>query len=343
MSLNPFQGRGSYPVRYGMYVLRNVTRINVLFGNKTVLGSTSGKIWDQMMEANAITGGNVAITVHGFFRDADRRVQVAAWEIARNVQALIASIPGGIKNGPSLGQMFLWIYSLFTPFQSEIAWQMNMVIKEMEFEHAAEMKDEYAYQITFEKLSWGMLQYTIDLIVSSVAGLLAWKDRGGMTVHSMFQDIENAMGSNRIVGSSVNSNVVNNIVSNVPDSEDVDQESSNNLSYFNVKTSIDGGLDWYEIPFMNVFPQMFSFDFNGHYYETEWRMMSIENEDDGVDYYLRLKLSEDGEVVYIGKIIEKIQYNFRSSIGIYIRDFKISVTDDGMILYTLKGMIADID
>jgi len=344
MSLNPFQGRGEYPVRYGMFVLRNVTRVNVLFGNQTIL-SPAGEWTEQLKEAFQMTGGNVAVTIHGFFRDVDRRVQVATWETMRNVQAMIAHIPGGIEGGPTVGQMLLWTITLFTPLQTELTWQMNMVIKEMEFEQAASMKDEYAYQITFEKLSWGWLQYTIDTIVSIASGFLAYQggDYLGATTHSMLMDLNSAYGADRLVTQQTSQNVIANIASGVSITEDIDQEVSNDLTYFNVKPLIDENLDWYEIPFMNAFPQSFSFDFNGHYYETDWKLMSMENEDGGVDYYLRLKLSEDGEVIYIGKILDKIQYNFKGSIGIYIRNFKISVTSDGMLIYTLKGMIADID
>lgn len=345
MSLNPFQGRGDYPVRYGMFVLRNVTRVNVMFGNQTVLAPASGSAFDQLKESMQITGGNVAVTIHGFFRDRDRRVQVAAWETMRNVQALIAHIPGGPEGGPTIGQMLLWTITLFTPLQTELTWQMNMVIKEMEFEQAATMKDEYAYQITFEKLTWGILQYTIDTIVSVASGFLAYQGGNylGATTHSMLMDLNDAYGADRLVTSLSSPNVISNIVDGVLDTEEIDQETSNNLTYFNVKTAIDGDLDWYEIPFMNAFPQSFSFDFNGHRYETEWKVMSTENESEGVNYYLRLKLSEDGEIVYIGKILEKIQYNFKGSIGIYIRNFKINITNDGMLVFTLKGMIADID
>lgn len=342
-------GRGEFPIRYGFLVLRNVSRVNVLFGNQTII-SPAEEWTDQLKELTTMTGGNLAITVHGYFRGRDRRVQVACWETWRNVQALIAHIPGSYEGSPTVGQLLLWFITLFTPFQSEITWQMNMVIKEMEFEHAATLKNEYAYQITFEKLSFGILQFVIDTIVSAVAGVLAF-DGGnylgasgnGITTSSMFLDVGNARGSDRLISSSVDPNVINTIVSSVNDTEEQGQESSNNLSYYNVKTVVDEDLDWYEMPFMNAFPQTFSFDFNGHYYETEWRLMSIENEDGGFDYNLRLKLTEDEEILYIGKIIEKMQYNFKNNVAIYIRNFKISVSNDGQILYMLRGMISSLD
>ena len=346
-------------VRYGWMVLTDVTDIKEDFANQTIIEPIKVGDFEKWL---GFSGGNVAITVTGFLRGATRRGDKAAWEMMRNIQALLAHIPSPDAmvevSGIGIGQIAL--YFMLTvgvgTFFSEMCGQLSMAIKTMSFEDSSRYKDEYAYAIVFEKLSWGLIQYIIDTIASGVFGMV-------ILPPSVLGEMDNVQTSSPgAIFSSFkeqNSNRYNPIGEDVEvlpdpvsDTNDVGQLTITisddtyefpNIPYiYGIKPDIDRTLEWKVIPFLSMFPQSFSFNLGEHFYESVWKIIDYVDEDDVTTYHIRLELKKNGEYIYLGKLTEKMQFIFDKDLSIYISNFKLSFSSDsGMIIHSISGMIAD--
>jgi hypothetical protein len=335
------------PVVYAWQLLPNVVRVREEFGNQTIIDPIKLTEIDRIA---GFSGGNVAITVTGFLKGRRKRVEKFLMEFVRNAQALMAHIPGQAQ-GVGAGQIVLYAFlSVFGTFISDMCLQTHMAIKTMEFEHSAEIEDTYTYQIVFEKLSWGIFQYVIDLIVSGASIVtLANSSPSVISGFSLENFALEGVGRNVNVGASVQEDVIQSIYDSVENSEEIgqewtvisdpDQDFPNLPRNYHSDTRIDTSLDWRNLPFLSNFPQAFTFNLGGDSYRTEWKVLDEIDENDVVTYHLHLTLSKNGTVVYIGKIAEKIEFRF-DEISFFIRTFEISKSTDGILIHNISGMVA---
>lgn len=348
--MSTFTGTRVKCARYGWLVMTDVTNIKELFANQTVIEPIKFEEFDKWL---GFSGGNVAIEVTGFIRGASQRRIKAVWEIMRNVQALLAHIPGTVLGtGIGYGQISLYVLLTFLgagTFFSKTMTQTSMAIKTMEFEEAGRYQDVIPYSIVFEKLSWGIVQYIIDIAVSVVYGviLLPMRELSDKSPSDVMQSFL-GQNSNRYnpIGDDVeelpdpveDTNEVGQISVSVTD----DSQEFPNIPHIGaVKPDIDRTLEWKVLPFLEVMPQSFSFTLGDDFYESVWKIIDVRDEDGVPEYYIRLELKKNGEYIYLGKITEQMQFIFDKDINIYISNFKISATQDGLISHTITGMIAE--
>jgi hypothetical protein len=334
-------------VRYGPWItVLDVTRINETYGNQTIVETIKGEDWAKCFE---FTGGNVAITLTGYMRGGNKRSTKRLWETMRNVQATLAHIPGEVY-GIGIGNAMLWILSaiIFT-FSSEMCFQTNMVIKTMEFEDAPDHRGMYAYSITLEKLSFGILQFILDLVVNNLVGFIMVDQH---IVRSAGKIAEwNDLKNNLAASENPIDDVVSALPSTVDSSFDVgqvvvtisddSQEFPNYPDNYIIKPDIDRTLEWHEMPFLTSFPQSFSFHLDDKRYEVYFAVFDEINENERIDMYLRAEIKKDDEHIFIGKVMPGMQYVFGGSLSIYVSNFDVSASEDGMMMFSIKGMVAD--
>jgi hypothetical protein len=341
-------------VRYGPLILSHVSNVKESFGNKTIIEPIRFQEFNRYL---GFSGGNVAITVTGWMKGDGRRIQKLWWEAMRNVQAALAHFPGTIPDadgdsGIGFGQIGLYILlTIMFDFHSEMCYQWSMAIKTMEFERSGTTPDEYAYSIVFEKLSWGIFQFIIDSIISVAYGFTILP-RGvsdstkGLSPKATLQSFVDANRSNFTpLGVDVvvlpepvtDTNDIGQLTKVVSD----DTQEFQNIPYvYAVKPDIDRDLEWKKLPFLEVFPQSFTFTIGDDLYEAAWRVMDYTDEDENIIFQLRLELQKNGEYIYLGKITPQMQFIFDSDISIYISNFEISAAEDGFISHTITGMVA---
>jgi hypothetical protein len=337
-------------VRYGPWVtILDVTRINETYGNQTIVETIKGSEWAKAFE---FTGGNVAITLTGYMRGTNKRYIKLLWEGMRNVQAALAHIPGEVMldSGVGIGNTLLWILSsiMFT-FSSEMCFQTNMVIKTMEFEDAPDHRGMYAFSITLEKLSFGILQFVLDLVVNTLVGFIMMDQHLVRSAGKLkdYTDIQaNLAGVENPIGESLSSlpSVVESsfdVGQEVVTISDDSQEFPNYPENYIIKPDIDRTLDWKEMPFLTSFPQSFSFNLDDKRYEVYFAVFDEINENERIDMYLRAEIKKDGEYIFVGKIMSGMQYVFGGSLSIYVANFDVSSSEDGMMMFSIKGMVAD--
>ncbi len=155
----------------------NVTDVKFEAGNKTIIDPIGITDID---ESFGFSGGNVAVTITGFFRGNDRRFKfesILAW---RNWQAFLSHLPGKAPFlGVGLGQLSLYIFlSLFGWLFTEMTVQSHMAIKTITVNDSPSISDAYSYTIVFEKLSFGLLQYLADITISIASGSFTMRDTG---------------------------------------------------------------------------------------------------------------------------------------------------------------------
>lgn len=383
-------------IRYGpILTLSHATNVKEIFANQTILEPIKLDDFDRYLGFN---GGNVAITVTGYLHGERRRLVKMLWESTRNIQAAAAYIPGTVAAGKiGIGQIALYILTLLFTFISDMCFQTNMVIKTMEFEDSPSHRGMYAYSITFEKLSWGIAQFGIDLATSYAWGTnlhrafmpgnksnVKTNINGGGVVQILTDFKSNNSGIFNPVGATI---PVNNlpvvelltydpgeiveIVNMDPDEYTslytiVDSTVSGTTSTGNtllddyrdwlielkdefpilpLKTSVsidyDNTKEWKPLNFLNTFPQSFSFDLDGKNYETFWGVYAFDDGEENPESFLRLELKVDGEYVYCGKILEKIEYRFED-IAVYITNFTIGVTESLNSTFVVTGMVSAI-
>jgi len=293
-------------VMYGPLPLGNVTQIKEAFANQSFREFDK---WQSFGKWMGFHGGNVSITVHGFLRGAFRRQQKSWLEFVRNLQSTLAHIPGnvgaGADNSWGIGNIILYVLSFFFPFSSEMCFQMNMIIKTMEFEHSGHYADEYPYVIVFEKFSFGLLQYILDLVVNACGFLTISSSRfnsgdvaeGGSPDFSLLQTFASNMNQqvslNDIgitqemidnIASSVQTTAttgigVGQLVSRVTDPlEDEPEDSVLNIPRrYNMSSKIDVNQDWFDAPLGETFPQRFSFAIGDKSSSTEISATNVDN------------------------------------------------------------------
>ena len=329
-------------------LLSDVKDIHEVFANETIV---EAKKWNDLKAWFGFSGGNVAITVTGFLRGDNRRYLKAQWELTRNWQALLANIPGEIYNtGMSIGQVILWaIVTFMFPFISDMCYQLSMVIKTMEFEDSPDHNGMYAYSITFEKLSWGIIQFAVDLLLNPNGVFILPTPSGMSGLSALDLAKENMSGADNPVGEIIEADSLPEPVEIsfdlgqlVTTITDVSQEFPNMPESYDIKPDIDRTLEWMKLPFLITFPQSFSFDLGDHRYEMFWGIYDVINDDDDTcSYLLRVKIKKDGEYIYYGKITEQMQFIFGGSINIYISEFTVSQSDDNQMIFSIAGMVAD--
>jgi hypothetical protein len=336
-------------VRYGYWLdIFDVTRINETFGNQTIVESIKHTDYAKMLE---FTGGNVSITITGYMRGSGRRRAKMVWENIRNAQAALAHIPGEAPiTGLGIGNAILWtVAAIFFPFFSDMCFQTCMVVKTMEFEDAPDHRGMYAFSITLEKLSWGIIQFVLDLIVNNIVGEIYMsnhliKQAGEL---QKFADLENNLaGIENPIGDTVSA-----LPSEVESSFDVGQEvttiSDDSQEFFNypenyiIKPDIDRTLEWRKMPFLSSFPQSFSFQLGDHRYDVYFAVYDKINDNEVAETQLRAEIKKNGEYIYLGKIMPGLQYVFNTSLSIYLYNFETSATEDGFMTFSINGMVAD--
>lgn len=414
------------PLNYGVLQFDWVSRINEMFGNQTLISPPKGFL--------EVHGGNVAVTIHGFLRDRNpaaggflnsmnRKQQKNMIELMRNIQGTMAHIPMRIIDlvpdptglnpirkilelifgDTGIGQLALWTFTII-PFtgwlSSEMVFHTNMVIKSMEFEHSAQYADEYAYTISFEKISLGLVQYVVDLIVNMVTGITIIPknrlssvprddgsvSRGGghdyVTNNKMFTGVNDVLVN---INSLTNQQFVDDLADSVapfdPTGQLIDGQSqlqpvsdvngvgttsggltriitlsqdgqmsaittvsddgyANRPNKYKITPRIDTTLEWKRIPFQNALPHSFVFTLGNNNYKMEWKALVTINDEDTPSYYLHLTLTKNNEVIYIGKIIEGVQFTFDGDLNVVLNTFKLFVDEDKSLNVTLGGIIA---
>jgi hypothetical protein len=369
--MEAFNGRTDHIIlRYGPWMAFPwITRITESFANQTIVEPGSWENWGKALE---FSGGNVAVTVHGFLRGANRRKEKSILEMMRNAQAAIAQIPCSFMTPDKsqtkigLGQLILWFLGFSFYIQSDMVFQFNMLIKTMEFEHSAQYDEEYAFNIVFEKLSFGLVQFIVDLVVSGVTGFflsnVANSDEARMLGQSANSLLANTVSNNTekpnpvgetvetlpdpismeidVKGNSVESvgeevgQIVRIISDSIADYKNIPQHNS-------VLPQLDSTLEWKDLPFLSSFPQSFSFDLGEYNHAVNLRVYDYQDDDEEVHYDLWMELKKDGEPVYLGKVQSNTQYNL-GSLAIYISNFKMETTRDGYTTSFIEGMVADL-
>jgi hypothetical protein len=366
--MEAFNGRADHVIlRYGPWIAFPwVTRVTEAFANQTIV--EPGK-WEEWGKALEFSGGNVTVTIHGFLRGANRRKQKAWLEMLRNVQAMIAHIPMSWSLGKGtfgLGQMILWVLGFSFYIQSDMVFQFNMLIKTMEFEHSAQYDEEYAFNIVFEKLSFGIVQFMVDLITSGVTGLMLSNVANNDAARKVGQSADSLL-ANTVSNNVEKPNPLGSTVETLPDPitmeidvkgnsvESVGEEvgqivrivSDSLATYKNIPQQntvlpqLDSTLEWKELPFLSTFPQSFSFDLIDHNHAMNLRVYDYQDDDETVHYDLWMELKKDGESIYLGKVQSNAQYNF-GSLALYISNFKMETAKDGYTTSFIDGMVADL-
>jgi len=369
--MEAFHSRADHVIlRYGPWVAFPwVTRITESFANQTIVEPSN---WDDYKWLE-FSGGNVAVTIHGFLRGSNRRRDKAWLEALRNFQAFIANIPaafnvgtGGVKIG--LGQIALWLLGFSFYIQSEMTFQFNMLIKTMEFEHSPQYGEEYAFNIVFEKLSFGIVQFAVDLITSGVTGFFLatnTKNKIGTDIGQSADQLlattaTNNSGADNPLGDWVSNEELPSPISTEIDIEGNSVESlgeepgqivrivtdetfdNKNIPQRNtVIAQLDSTLEWRELPFLSTFPQSFTFALGSYNYGITLRVYDYQDDDEVIHYDLWMNLTRDGEDVYLGKVQSNMQYNL-GTIAIYISNFKMETTRDAYTMSFIEGMVSDL-
>jgi hypothetical protein len=274
----------------------------------------------------------------------------------------------------------------------------------MEFEHSGHYADEYPYIIVFEKLSFGVFQYLLDFIVNLVFGWISVSESrfntpditggGGSPDFTLLQSFASNMNqqvslsdigippeviqniASSVGRTSINGADLGNIVQTVSDSE---QDVTNIPGKYSISSIIDENQDWYDIPFLDTFPQKFSFAIGDKTSVTEVSITNLNDsgaigsnidvssiqlgstktkqiytmsftvvdtifeDDNSPRYSLRIVLNRNGIPIYAGLLNSGTEYVFDGILAIYIKNFNMSVNSDGYLSHTISGMVARID
>jgi hypothetical protein len=266
-------------------VIDNIISVDEKFGNQTIVAPVEWKDFGKWL---GFHGGNISITITGFIEGSQRRWIKNTWELVRNVQSAAAHVPGTIPiAGIGVGGLILWGISWFFWFSSEMCFQTNMVIKTMEFEHKPRYKDKYVFSVTLEQLSFGLIQYIVDIAYNVVNGIWTIKDspdrlgnnsisnRGGANTNilSLVQRLQ--MNSDAQVAidhalSQPQVQMLSSSISSIQNTADIGQFSKevtdinemfpNIAGNYRITQRITPELGWFDIPFLDTFPQSFSFE-----------------------------------------------------------------------------------
>jgi len=279
--------------------------------------------------------------------------------VSKHALKIVHSIVGDT----GFGQIALFAMAMIMwDFDCEMVHRNACLIQSMEFEHSGQYKDEYAYTISFQQISMSMVSYFIDFAMSFTNGIYGYKDVSNLSNMdtndpTMGNNIEYALngatsaieGQLVNIDSIINNDYISNLLAKLSDIDPTGQLKKI-LTYsddgypslpanYRATPSLDGDLEWRQLPFQGGLPHSNVFSYGGKSYKMTWKLMDPLNDDDIPEYYLLLELRRNNSLVYVGKVSKQIQYDF-SEVHIYVVDFSMTVERSKAVSYKFGGMIA---